>query len=227
MFPFFWVFLASVKETEYLYGPHAFDVIVPGYTLDNYVSVFVNHPFGRYLLNSLTVAGLTMLYSLFVASFAAYAIARLQFFGKNVLFGCAAGGFHVSADRYDFPDFPVHAGYRAAQHVFGTYYSVYDFCASVIDLVHDDVFFKKIPYELEEAAKVDGASIMQTFRKILLPLAAPGLFTTAIIVFVDAWHEFFLFFNNQYQRKHDDRSSRHCHVSRRIHLLGGKFPPLP
>ncbi len=52
-------------------------------------------------------------------------------------------------------------------------------------------FFKKIPYELEEAAKVDGASIMQTFRKILLPLAAPGLFTTAIIVFVDAWHEFF------------------------------------
>ncbi len=52
-------------------------------------------------------------------------------------------------------------------------------------------FFQKIPYELEEAAKVDGASIMQTFRKILLPLAAPGLFTTAIIVFVDAWHEFF------------------------------------
>lgn len=83
MFPFFWVFLASVKETEYLYGPHAFDVIVPGYTLDNYVSVFVNHPFGRYLLNSLTVAGLTMLYSLFVASFAAYAIARLQFFSEK------------------------------------------------------------------------------------------------------------------------------------------------
>ncbi|MED4599952.1 carbohydrate ABC transporter permease [Paenibacillus validus] len=190
MFPFFWVFLASVKETEYLYGPHAFDVIVPGYTLDNYVSVFVNHPFGRYLLNSLTVAGLTMLYSLFVASFAAYAIARLQFFGKTFFLGVllAVSMFPQIATISPIFLFMQATGLR------NTYLGLiipYTTFALPLSIWYMTTFFQKIPYELEEAAKVDGASIMQTFRKILLPLAAPGLFTTAIIVFVDAWHEFF------------------------------------
>lgn len=190
MFPFFWVFLASVKENEYLYGPHAFDVIVPGYTLDNYVSVFVNHPFGRYLLNSLTVAGLTMLYSLFVASFAAYAIARLQFFGKTFFLGVllAVSMFPQIATISPIFLFMQATGLR------NTYLGLiipYTTFALPLSIWYMTTFFQKIPYELEEAAKVDGASIMQTFRKILLPLAAPGLFTTAIIVFVDAWHEFF------------------------------------
>lgn len=57
-------------------------------------------------------------------------------------------------------------------------------------MVYDHFFFKKIPVELEEAAKIDGATLMQTFRKVILPLAVPGMFTTAIIVFIDSWHEF-------------------------------------
>jgi multiple sugar transport system permease protein len=189
MFPFMWIFLASIKQTSYLYGTYAFDIFVPGYTLDNYVRVFVNHPFGRYLINSFSIAGLTMIYSLIVASFAAYAIARLHFWGKSVFLGVllAVSMFPQIATISPIFLFMQATGLR------NTYLGLiipYTTFALPLSIWYMTTFFQKIPYELEEAAKVDGASIMQTFWKILLPLAAPGLFTTAIIVFVDAWHEF-------------------------------------
>ncbi|WP_240420142.1 carbohydrate ABC transporter permease [Paenibacillus periandrae] len=189
MFPFMWIFLASIKQTAYLYGTYAFDIFVPGYTWDNYVRVFVNHPFGRYLINSFSIAGLTMIYSLIVASFAAYAIARLHFWGKSVFLGVllAVSMFPQIATISPIFLFMQATGLR------NTYLGLiipYTTFALPLSIWYMTTFFQKIPYELEEAAKVDGASIMQTFWKILLPLAAPGLFTTAIIVFVDAWHEF-------------------------------------
>lgn len=79
IFPFLWVLLASLKAPLYLYGEYAFSIKVPEYTLQNYISVFTNHPFGRYLLNSFTVGVLTMFLSISIAAFASYAVARLYF----------------------------------------------------------------------------------------------------------------------------------------------------
>ncbi|MZQ86408.1 ABC transporter permease subunit [Paenibacillus sp. 5J-6] len=190
IFPFLWVFIASVKQPQYLYGIHAFDVLVPGYTLGNYISVFANHPFGRFLINSFAVAGLSMVFSLMIASFAAYAIARLHFWGKSVFLGVllAVSMFPQIATISPIFLFMQATGLR------NTYLGLiipYTTFALPLSIWYMTSFFTKIPYELDEAAKMDGASVLQTFWKVLLPLASPGLFTTAIIVFVDAWHEFF------------------------------------
>ncbi|WP_027091835.1 carbohydrate ABC transporter permease [Cohnella thermotolerans] len=191
LFPFFWVFLASVKAPAYLYGDYAFDVIVPKYTIDQYVSVFTNHPFGRYLLNSFAVGLLTMGVSLVVASFASYAIARLHFWGKSFFLGVllAVSMFPQIATLSPLFLFMQSAGLRNTYAGLVIPYTTY---ALPLAIWYLTTFFRKIPYELEEAAKMDGASVLVVFGKVLLPLVAPGLFTTAIIVFVDAWHEFLI-----------------------------------
>jgi len=189
MFPFVWIFLASVKAPAYLYGRYAFDVVVPEYTLDNYVSVFANHPFGRYLLNSFAVGLLTMTVTLGIASFASYAIARLHFPGKTLFLGVllAISMFPQIATISPLFLFMQSAGLRNTYAGLVIPYTTY---ALPLAIWYMTTFFRNIPYELEEAAKMDGASALVVFYKVLVPLVSPGLFTTAIIVFVDAWHEF-------------------------------------
>ncbi|MDF2934828.1 MAG: transporter permease [Paenibacillaceae bacterium] len=190
LFPFLWVFLASVKGAGYLYGQYAFKLLVPAYSLENYVRVFAHHPFGRYLLNSLIVAAMTMLFSVAVASFAAYAVARLHFWGKSVFLGTllAVSMFPQIVIISPLFLFMQSTGLRNTYPGLLLPYTVF---ALPLAIWYMTSFFSRIPRELEEAAQIDGASILQVLARIVLPLASPGLFTTAIIVFVDAWHEFF------------------------------------
>lgn len=190
LFPFLWVFLASIKGAGYLYGQYAFKLLVPEYSLENYVRVFANHPFGRYLLNSLIVATLTMLFSVAVASFAAYAVARLHFWGKPLFLGTllAVSMFPQIVIISPIFLFMQSTGLRNTYPGLILPYTVF---ALPLAVWYMTSFFSRIPRELEEAAQIDGASVPQALARVVLPLAAPGLFTTAIIVFVDAWHEFF------------------------------------
>ncbi|KYD29083.1 hypothetical protein B4109_1704 [Geobacillus stearothermophilus] len=87
MFPFLWVLLSSIKPLSELFGDKAFDWFTSHPTLKSYVSVFVNYPLLRYLWNSTVVATITTVYTVFVAAFAAYAIAHLEFKGKTVILG--------------------------------------------------------------------------------------------------------------------------------------------
>ncbi|WP_051503515.1 carbohydrate ABC transporter permease [Paenibacillus forsythiae] len=189
IFPFLWVLLASLKAPLYLYGEYAFSIKVPAYTLENYISVFTNHPFGRYLLNSFAVGVLTMFLSISVAAFASYAVARLHFFGKTFFLGIllAVSMLPQIATLSPLFLFMQSAGLRNTYAGLVIPYTTY---ALPIAIWYMTTFFKQIPIELEEAAKVDGASLLGIFGRVLLPLVSPGLFTTAIIVFVDAWHEF-------------------------------------
>lgn len=189
LFPFLWIFLASIKPQSHLYGEYAFKLITTP-TLAHYKSVFLNHPFENFIWNSFAVAGLTTIYSVIIASFSAYAIARLHFRGKTVFLGIllAVSMFPQIATISPIFLFMQSMGLR------NTYLGLiipYTTFALPLSIWYMSTFFKKIPIELEEAAKMDGASIFQTFTKVLLPLVMPGVFTTAIIVFVNAWHEFF------------------------------------
>ncbi|NJJ39591.1 carbohydrate ABC transporter permease [Paenibacillus apii] len=189
IFPFLWVLLASLKAPLYLYGEYAFSIKVPAYTLENYISVFTNHPFGRYLLNSFVVGVLTMFVSISIAAFASYAVARLHFFGKTFFLGIllAVSMLPQIATLSPLFLFMQSTGLRNTYAGLVIPYTTY---ALPIAIWYMTTFFKQIPIELEEAAKVDGASLLGIFGRVLLPLVSPGLFTTAIIVFVDAWHEF-------------------------------------
>lgn len=189
MFPFLWILLSSIKPLSELFGDQAFNWFTDNPTFQSYVSVFTNYPFLRYLWNSTVVSTITTVYTVFVAAFAAYAIARLKFRGKAIILGVvlSVSMFPQIATISPIYIFLKNVGLTNSYLGLIIPYTTFALPLSIWLLV---TFFRKIPFDLEESAKMDGASMMQTYFRIILPLAIPGIFTTAILVFIAAWNEF-------------------------------------
>ncbi|MGG3739319.1 carbohydrate ABC transporter permease [Aeribacillus pallidus] len=189
MFPFLWMLLSSVKPLTELFGEKAFKWFTAHPTLKNYHSVFFDYPFMKYMWNSFVVSSITTVYTVFVASFAAYAIARLHFKGKSIILGIvlSVSMFPQIATISPIYMFLKNMGLTNSYLGLIIPYTTFALPLSIWLLV---TFFRKIPNDLEEAAKIDGASMFQTYWRVILPLAIPGVFTTAILVFIAAWNEF-------------------------------------
>ncbi|PLT27740.1 carbohydrate ABC transporter permease [Peribacillus deserti] len=189
MFPFLWMLISSIKPLTELFGDKAFTPYTNHPTFKSYVSVFVDYPFLRYLWNSAVVATITTVYTVTVASFAAYAIARLDFRGKTFILGLVLSVtmFPQIATISPIYIFLKNLGLTNSYLGLIIPYTTFTLPLSIWLLV---TFFRKIPSDLEEAAKIDGATLMQTYWKVIMPLAVPGMFTTAILVFIAAWNEF-------------------------------------
>lgn len=188
IFPFFWQFMASIKPGDELYKMPP--VWIPSsINFDFYKSIFFKRPFLTYLKNSSIVAGSSTLLAVFVSSFAAYALARLSFKGKKLIMSMVLA---VSM----FPGISIVSSLFIMMRQFNLLDSYIGLIITYITITMPlsiwtlTTFFKEIPYSLEEAAKVDGASPLKTFLMVIFPLAAPGLFTTAILVFISSWNEF-------------------------------------
>jgi len=189
LFPFIWQFIASIKPPSELFGENAFSFITKNPSFENYQLVFTQRPFATYMLNSTIVAVLTTGYCILIASFAAFAIARLHFKGKTVILGLVLAVSMFPQIATIAPIFMFMQTVDLTNSYLGLIipYTTFALPLAVWNLT---TFYRKIPLDLEEAAKIDGASIMQTFWKVILPLAVPGTFTTAILVFIAAWNEF-------------------------------------
>ncbi|KEO83020.1 carbohydrate ABC transporter permease [Tumebacillus flagellatus] len=189
MFPFLWQMLASFKPPGELFGESAFSIAIKEPTFNNYNLVFTERPFGTYLWNSLAVATLTTVYAIVVSVFASYAIAWLNFKGKTVILGIvlAVSMFPQIATISPIFMFLQSVGLTNSWLGLIIPYTTFALPLAVWNLT---IFFRKLPLDLAEAAKMDGASIWQTLTKVFLPLAMPGVFTTAILVFIAAWNEF-------------------------------------
>ncbi|MGZ3814767.1 MAG: carbohydrate ABC transporter permease [Mucilaginibacter sp.] len=189
MFPFLWMLICSVKPATELFGDKAFTPYTSHPTFQNYISVFTNYPFVRYLWNSFVVSSITTIYTVFVACFAAYAIARLNFKGKTLILGLVLSVTMFPQIATISPIYIILKNLHLTNSYLGLIipYTTITLPLSIWILV---TFFRKVPFDLEEASKIDGASMMQTYWKIILPLAAPGIFTTAILAFIAAWNEF-------------------------------------
>ncbi len=189
MFPFLWMLASSIKPATELFGETAFNPIAKNPTLANYVSVFFDYPFLRYLWNSTVVSSVTTIYTVVVAAFAAYAVARLHFRGKSVILGIVLSVSMFPQIAVISPIYMFLKNLGLTNSYLGLIipYTTITLPLSIWILV---TFFRKIPFELEEAAKIDGANLMQTLWKVIFPLAVPGVFTTAILVFIAAWNEF-------------------------------------
>ncbi|MGA9289874.1 MAG: carbohydrate ABC transporter permease [Anaerobacillus sp.] len=189
MFPFLWMLASSIKPLSELFGDKAFTPFTDNPTLQSYVSVFVDYPFLRYLWNSTVVATITTVYTVLVASFAAYSIARLNFRGKSIILGVvlSVSMFPQVATISPIYIFLKNLGLTNSYLGLIIPYTTITLPLSIWLLV---TFFRKIPFDLEEAAKIDGASLWQTYWKVIMPLAVPGIFTTAILAFIAAWNEF-------------------------------------
>ncbi|HEX5926277.1 MAG TPA: carbohydrate ABC transporter permease [Baekduia sp.] len=189
MIPVLWIISLSFK-TPATVGDGR--LIPKEWTLENYKGLFeggLDSPLLRPLINSILIALIATTIAVTLASFAAYAIARLDFPGKALVLG---GALAVSM----FPPIsvvgPLFDMWRALG-LYDTYpgliipYLTFALPLAIYILV---AFFREIPWDLEEAAQVDGATPFQAFRRIILPLAAPGVFTAAILVFIFAWNDF-------------------------------------
>jgi multiple sugar transport system permease protein len=188
LFPFYWMVNISLKT-----GPDlsSASLVPPNPTLDNYSSIFQNADFTNGLRNSAIVALTTTFMALIFGSFAAYALARLKIRGK---FWLLAIVLSVST----FPPIAIAAPLFKLWTDIGLYDAAYGVgliipyltFALPLTIYTLTSFFREIPKDLEEAALVDGATHFQAFYKVVIPLAAPGMATAAILTFIAAWNEF-------------------------------------
>lgn len=188
MFPLIWIFKMSiVTRAELFQSP---PTILPNNpTGENYGTIFGDPRFQKALLNSTIIAGVTTVICLFFGSIAAYSIARLRFSFKSTVMTLILAISFFPAVAIIAPLFIQYSQVG----LIDTYWAaiitdvVFALPLTIWILV---AFFKELPKDLEEAARVDGATTIQAFQKVIVPLAAPGVFTTAILTFIFAWNEF-------------------------------------
>ncbi len=185
--PFYWMVVSSLRPDAEIFE----NTWLPrNPSLENYQAVFsAKNAFSQGLVNSLIVSLTVTVVALAVATFASYALARLDFRGKGLLLVVvlATSMFPLVAIIV-----PLLKNFSAWGWV-NTYQAMvlpdlsFSLPLAVWNLTS---FFKQMPQELEQSAMVDGCTPGQAFRKVILPIAAPGIFTTAIIIFIGAWNEF-------------------------------------
>jgi multiple sugar transport system permease protein len=188
LIPVVWIVSLSFKDPSTITDPTFFP---KKWTWANYSGIFSSSDFTRPLLNSIGIGLIATFVSVVFASLAAYAVARLKFPGKTALIGIslmiamfplislATPLFNIERSLGLFNTWP---GLIIPYIAFGLPLGIYTLSA----------FFREIPWELEKAAKMDGATPLQAFLKVIAPLAAPGMVTTAILVFLFCWNEFLL-----------------------------------
>ncbi len=185
-FPFFWMLRTSLlREVDAAVFP---PIWLPTYLdLGGYFGVFTVQPFGRYILNSAFVAITVMAAQLVTASLGAYAFARLQFPGRDKLFLLYLATMLIPAEVTIVPTFVlvsrVHLVDSLAGLIIPGIFSVF-----ITFLLRQ--FFLTIPFELEDAAKMDGAGYFRRYAQIVMPLSQPALATAAIFIFIGTWRNF-------------------------------------
>jgi len=190
IFPFYWLVITAFKPPEQI------SHIPPDWWpnrlyFNNFIEVFRALPFFHFLWNSFIIAGLSTLFCLVIGSLAAYSLARLKIKGKRIILFAILG----------VAIFPQVSVIGPLFLVFRKFEWLNTYQALIIPYISFNLpltiwiltsFFAEIPRELEEASKIDGCSSVQTLVKVILPLAVPGMFTAAILVFIAAWNEFLL-----------------------------------
>lgn len=185
-FPFFWMLRTSLlTETDAAVFP---PIWLPTYLeLDGYQGVFTVQPFGRYILNSAFVAITVMVSQLVTASLGAYAFARLQFPGRDKLFLLYLATMLIPAEVTIVPTFVLVSRFQMVDSLAGL---IVPGLFSVFTTFLLRQFFLTIPYELEDAAKIDGAGYVRRYAQIVMPLSQPALATAAIFIFIGTWRSF-------------------------------------
>ena len=188
LFPVLWILSLSLKPTSTVKDGK----LIPGeVTFDNYRGIFRGDLFGPALRNSIGIGLITTVIAVVIGAMAAYAVARLDFPGKRLLVGVALLIAMFPQISLVSPLFDI----SRALGLFNTWPGLiipYITFALPLAIYTLSAFFREIPWDLEKAAKMDGATPFQAFRRVIVPLAAPGIVTAAILVFIFAWNDLLL-----------------------------------
>ena len=193
IFPFYWLVVTSLETpTEALHFP---PVLIPHVLrFANYSDAFNSAPFGRFFINSAVVTVLTVLFNLVFCSLAGYAFARFRFLGRGALFVVILATLMVPFQVTMIPQFlitkwlGVHVLAAVGINHIGAL--ILPNAATAFGIFFLRQFFRTLPLEYEESARVDGASRLKVLIRIVLPLATPALATLAALTFLDSWNNF-------------------------------------
>ncbi len=189
--PFLWQVNASFQLDRNLTADTPRLLPFPDGTLQHYLNVFGTKAFGRYILNSVVVAGSATLVGMVIAACGAYALARLRLPGKGIVLAIILG---ISM----FPQIALVAPLYLIQNELGLLNTYEGLSTSYIGLSLPLMvyimygYFRGIPKEMEEAAKIDGAGMVRTIWSIITPLALPGVVTAGLLAFMLNWQELML-----------------------------------
>ena len=188
LMPVLWILSLSLKPTSTVKDGK---LIPSSLTFDNYRGIFRGNFFSSALINSVGIGVTTTVIAVLIGAMAAYAVARLEFPGKRLLIGVVLLISMFPAISLVTPLFNI----ERRIGLFDTWPGLiipYITFALPLAIYTLSAFFREIPWDLEKAAKMDGATSAQAFRKVIAPLAAPGIVTTAILVFIFAWNDLLL-----------------------------------
>ena len=186
LLPVAWIVSLSFKQGDDINNKK---FLPTNWSLDNYRTVFDTNLFTSALRNSIGISLIATTVSVVLATFAAYAIARLQFRGKRLVLTTALAIAMFPTVALVGPLFDMWRSLGIYDTWIGLIIPYMSFTLPLSIWVLS-AFFREIPWEMEQAAQVDGATAWQAFRKVIVPLAAPGVFTAAIITFFFAWNDF-------------------------------------
>lgn len=184
--PVIWIVSLSLKPDATLNDGRFFPSQLTG---EHYEAIFKNDDFTRALINSIGICLIATFIAIIVGTMAAYAVARLDFPGKKFVVGASLMIAMFPQIALVTPLFKILTGIGLFDTWLGLIIPYITF-ALPLAIYTLSAFFREIPWELEKAAKMDGATPYQAFRKVIAPLAMPGVFTTAILVFISCWNDF-------------------------------------
>lgn len=184
--PVLWVLSLSLKRPQDLNDQRFLPQVL---TWEHYTAIFRDPQFPAALLNSIGISSIATLLAVGLAMLAAYAIVRLEFPGRRLVLGSALAIAMFPPISIIGPLFNLWRSIGLFDTWLGLIlpYMTFTLPLAIWSL---SAFFREIPWDLDKAARVDGATPLQAFRYVIVPLAAPGVFTTAILVFMFAWNDF-------------------------------------
>ena len=202
-FPLVFMVMSSLKpDFNLLQDVGTARSFLPGgpISFDNYVGVYDRIPLVRFIFNSLLVSTITVVIGLFVNSMLGFALARMEFRGKNIVFAVIISTlilpFEVLAIPLLYlmvkaPWVSFEGGFHITQGIFNNYQvQILPFIANAVSVFLFMQYFKSLPKELDEAALVDGASWFMIYRKIAMPLAGPAIGTVSVLTFLPMWNSY-------------------------------------
>lgn len=187
IFPIAWIVLSSMKADP-MKNPGL--TLPTDWSFEGYIKVFTELHVMEYFWNSFKVVSISVFISILMISMSSYVIARMEFFGKKIITALLYSTLFIPATAMTFPVYRLVSvmGLYNTQAALIFVYSCSGIAMSFFIIKN---YFAIIPRDLEEAAEIDGASFKQTFWKIMLPIARPGILTAAILAFINNWNEYY------------------------------------
>ena len=187
LFPFYWMVLTSLKSYGAYNSEHTPRFFTLSPTLENYQQAFTAVPLGGYLLNTLIFALITTAAMVVVSTLAAYAFARLEFRGKNLLFGAFLSLMMIPSELVVITNYVTITNLDLRNNFTGL---ILPSITSIFYIYLLKESFEQVPDELYRAAKVDGTSDLKYLWKVMIPICRPTIVTVTILKLIECWNSY-------------------------------------